>query len=703
MTQLLLLALHSWTGTESMTSAKEEVAFLTSALHQPIGLAPNLAKEVIYLRTNGAEPAVVLHALATALHASVIHVKSGLAIKRTAHDIAEILQTQTKDRADWITATKKRQAEFRKLQFPEGLVPAKVEAELDRELHHFEDITQGKSHKLPEEFVFASFSPSSELLFALIERLGEQVIGQLPSDRICTFESPAGPGTRRLPDCSDLLENYSSSVQSLSAITLSQYAQSQLKGTSLLRVITAAQSGTSVQPAVIRLSVMPSQGSIGFWLELYDQAGALLDEGFLGASQQRPFLSTIEADRVATKGTLDKWVSLSADARAAATIASYQRLQSPPECLIAPNSIEPLTLLVKEAMATLTGDATKKCVVADVPDEFLQLAGQSVVKERLDTTGFRKLVENSNALALIDTRTAMIWRPTDPEYVEAVRANRNSLGRYAKGILAKTSSRLRLESRLYYEAFPARWSWISPWSEAAINLLGRKTFDVFISPSLYPIIGAISDGDWEQLESGSVMTAGKLGVVSELLNWYQSDRPEPKRETGPVVDLYRHPEELYTNVSLESTPISVRTTKTPVVTVWGPNDKESGFWMPQDQLYSRFIPFQYEDPYTGNFVTTRKEFDEKCIATASFRKATQTDESIRVGLPGGYSIEAKLSADVSDPGAILTFADLPQEYKDNVWKVACDIAHEDAEVVRKHMSNPPAKTQPPAQNRVPPP
>lgn len=693
----LALAQSSTSSTGRIVSAAAEIASISSAMGRSVGITPSLAREMLFVQGGSARPEVLLNAVAAAVHASVVDKGATLLIMRTPSDSKAIRAGLVAERTRCIAAARKRIAAFRREHLPNGLREDDLAEEYRRETTRFDDELYGRKRSAPEEYALQQLLPCAQLLDDLVDRIGIEVLAAVPSGTPVVFESDPGPGVAALPDCSDLLADYQASMAPLEAVISGDAPGARPEWWQFGDV-------SNSRIGLVRLRVRAGSDFIAFDLELYDSSGRLQDKALFDATASRPLiLGASDSGRVFGVANAVR-IPVTAEVQPDGHLMD---LGSATPFYLSPDRVEPLNLFTNAAVASLVAGDDAGCVVADVPDSFLFTAARCIKAGELNCTAFRELVQSYEDFEKVTPPGATVRRPTDPEYVEAHRADRKSVARYARDLTESQSPKTRTRGRLFHEGFPAVWSWAGPWSNAA-DSISRSTDDAdqHISPGLYAVIGAISGGGWDELQAGSRLTAGDLGIVPELTQFLIGDPRVSPTAAAPKVDLYQqHPIDLYRGTDLARTAISLRSGKQRVVSAWPPKGKDTsdipGFWASADSVM-RMFPFRSFDPSTGGPAQTRQQFEQDCANEYNLRFGTEDSTDIVIALPKGYSVTMRLSSTFGDLGPAVTFADFPQALKDQIWQRGCENARKQFEQFQATLRNP-TTTPPTVGSSSPPP
>jgi hypothetical protein len=684
-----------------LVRAGAEVEAIGAELGQRIEISSRLANEMLYIENGAASPGERLVALAHALNASLTTQDYIETVARTAHDLKAIHAKRTSVRAAWIASRLKYAADYRLKRGGHDLNRQSLEREIDRESKAWGDVMSGRVRAPTEVMGIGNLLPCEQLLEALVFRIGERNLAAIPSGELRVYEDAVLPGSHSLPEFADLVSQYRSALRKLAVSGLSDRAAEEVKelNPNLAQLLGVFRE--DINPTRCRLVVDAGPVGMGIHLDIYEHTGRLMDSAYLWVFDKQPFLGGNQIADNAVGTTADTRVPLGPSELDGVRVMLGGHPTAARDWFSSPDKHEPLDLFARAAVSNLIAGSSGRCVVADVPDEFLTIAARCVTRGSLNCSGFRTLLEQCEGYERVDLGGDTVWRPTDPEYTESRRANRVSLARYTKQLMENGANIERLRAKAFHEGFPGVWEWAGSWVLSARNLSHMPNGSSGVSAKMYAVLGGISDSAWDELEAGATRTASQLGITEELLQLFDDESTSAQSDSRALSDLDKHPAELYTTLGIGDTPISLRKLTRRVVQKWTLGGNSGRGWSPIDRLPGTF-PFVSEDPVSGNLTPSRGDFEAKCSARFGFRFAVEDDVDVVIGLPQGCSLSRRLSVTRRDVTQDMGYGDLPQDLRDQIWAIACDTARRTAAKERQQLTTGQGQ-QTGGLSRVPPP
>lgn len=692
---------HSVSSAGIVTAASV-VQSLGAALGRRVEIPAKLGKEMLYIEAGTATPEVRLKALASALHASLIYERDSYRILRTASDLRAIHDGRTAERKSWMRIGLQRAAQFRSARLGSGPTANNLQQEIEREAKSYDDLLQRRTRLPHDYFGMADLLPCQLLLEGCAQRLGPTALAEVPTGESRVFESEPTQTALKLPDVSDLIEHYRVTMAQLGQLGIPETALRLASERAMALGLTSCMTGAFAGPLLTRLVSSSTPRGIGVELELYGMSGNLVDSASIPLSELEPLVSSLQAeDKLKSRDSIR--ISVGDDAQNAAHF--FQQLGGKLGDMYShPDQSEPLDFFVKAAVSWLVHDSLAKCVVADVPDDFADIAARCVNKGVLNCTAFLWNLKYSEGFEKVEVAGASVWRPTDPEYVEAHRTDRVALGKYAR-LLARADgeSKVRLQARLCHEGFPGEWAFGGWWLHAYEDATHTRPPMSNITLSMYRLLGGVSDGLWDRLEAGESLTAGQLGVTEELKQLLAGNSLTVQAGEVPITDLDKHALELYRGTAISETPISLRKTTARVVQRWMPGAQPPTNlpWAPAESL-SRLFPFARADIQSGEVLTARGDFEERCERHFAVYFANQENLDLRITLPKGCCLTGRFYSQAKDIQST-GYAELPQAVKDQIWQTACSMAQRDVQQLRKDALDGHSKSQATSTSALPPP
>jgi hypothetical protein len=664
----LILVVAGAVPTPRVLTLESVVSQLCQDLHKRISVEPRLGKKLVFISDPGSQPEPLLSSLATTVHASLVTTANGLRLQRTSGDLRTARKAEIAQRAGWIRARLDQVAKFRADRLSRGSFEAAYARELDAEARARENYHLGRG-LAPAAFFVNQLLPGEILIESLIRRIGVDQLATVPTGESQVYEDFPADSAFPLPDHADIVDQYV--ADSLPLERMSLPGQSTSPYLSHL-------GGPTRTPVKLRLRQLVERTRVIFNLEGFDSRGTRVLAADFFTQSKDPSRLPASIAREAMQKQDAVWETLSASAQGAlgwfsptASVTS----DNVPDWFLHPESGEPLNLFVAEALNGLASLEQSKPVMVDVDDAFWDAARLCCLKGRFCATGFRDILSESENYDRTETGWGVIWRPKNPELVEASLADRKVLGRAARALVFEQSDPLKPLSRLFYDASKSSSTLAWTWARKAVLFDAPDNGSLF-DESAYRMLGALPASVWNELENGKTVSAGQAENTDDVRNLLSGERYQTTGQ-GNLSDLKRHALELYSEHSVASTLISLHPMQSTVIRFWNQTAVEPKWWNPADVLFSMAgVRMEYlasgEPTPTGTFfvVSTQAEFEEKLGKSRKFRLAVEHDTVITLGLPEGRRIELRHRGAFTDLHPAGDYADLPAEFRDEVWNNA---------------------------------
>jgi hypothetical protein len=666
----VLLTLATVASQPQVVEVRDFLRTLSTEIGVPVTTTPALERQQIFVERAGASPKVTLKAVATALHARVIQSEQGIEIRRTDEDLKDLRQARTADRLGWLKRRLRTVDEYRKRRAG-AITPEGVVQELERQRQALDDLFSGKRQRL-EPVGAASLLPASVLVEQLAQRIGLEVLAALPSGPSHVYETNPVSTAKALPKCDDLLKAYAAAMKRFRNAEIPKPAREAAQRTGQTDVFVGWSSDEDA-PERLRLQVTALENVVSLRLEGFDRDGrrVLTSSLFAHPVEQLDNGPTILREAVPKNNA--HWVSLSPEALEAVGFSSREGLDKLPDWFIHPDKQEPMNLFVREVIAGLAEETKERCTVVQVPDSFWSSVLSCVQNKRVSIDALKTMMTMWTPFECKQEATYVVWRPRDPEIVEKRQADRKVLARFVQRIQADGIRDVRPIACLLHDASPAMGTLPDAWSfPVRVAAVRSWVSQGNLNPGLYRLIGGIPDAQWKRLLNGATMTAAELGITAELRQLFADDGAISVQGDGAFPDIFRHPNELYPRGDIESTPIRVDRSQTPVVRAWYGKDgkEEKSPWIDEEMFGqsligggARYIPIRGKPV----LFDTRATYAEN-HASLHFRRGVREATTMTIGLPRRLWIRVECPGWSSPTTKELRFGDLPATYREQLWQ-----------------------------------
>jgi hypothetical protein len=638
-------------------------------MRESVRISPKLASALVFLSGHETPPKVQLAALAEALHASVEQDRSGLLLDRRAEDSKRFEEGRVLERAAWIQKRIDGVARYRASLTGGELDASAVVGEVENAYQGSLDRASGRS--APSQPFFATeLLPSEGVLVSLVGSIGKDVLASLPTGTSQVWEDAPVSGAAQLPPYSEALAKYEREIAAFRASTISSSLSSELDWLHMGKFFTDWESD-SPPPVRMRLQVRAQDTEVLLLLCGFDTGG---NQRFMASMIARPVApwrpAAAVADEARARGN-GRAVELSESATEAAGMSLEKLVAKPPRWFSAPEQEDPLNAFVAEALGSLAGEEPDRCFAAQVSDTMWDDARICFCKGHFSPDAFKAVLLECSRYEREESPDRIVWRSKERLETSACVANRQALGNLARSVLSSKRVDLRTLAA-YHLALGGQPTCVATYWENALRLApGVFSFSGDATHAFYSLLGAISDVNWLQLESGAIRSNGQLGVVDQFADLLDEDQM-PVQANRQLPDVLRHPRELYPRGDIEGAPVTLSRIRHLMVGFQGPKGDGAMQWSEGAPVFPMITVA--DRPDTGRTLSmTRPQFEHR-LAEMHFQFGTQDEIVATIGLPSGAFERAGFKDAILATSAVLPFEELPQRTKDEIWQKACDSA-----------------------------
>jgi hypothetical protein len=653
-------------GTGGM-SMDATVAVLSVRLGKTVRVSKELARNLVVVEPKGFGPKEVLDALAASQFASVSPVKGGFMIERTPADRARMSQHRTSARAKWMT-DKLRRIEALRKEWGAGKSPGKayfaVAAKLDEQWQQLRAGNRTGVDQMSPTYAL----PVHDLLADLILRIGPERLAQIPSGLAAAYTSDGSNGTQKLPVHEDLLVRYQDQMRRLQEF-VPEDGQAKLAASNPA-VDSTLKSWTIATPAAkLRLLVAGGLNGLALNLQAFDVSGRSIAQINLDAGpvdgHQTPAELIRNTERLGSPALVDL---TDASAAAAEFDQKDQVIQGDlPQWFRQPDLQEPLNLFACEAMRALAGRAGDGPYILVLSDSLWSNARSCITGKRVNLDAFAQTIKQWSPYEQVQMGGWNVWRPLDTEWSEGSFADRKRLAKYVVDS-ERGGTNIRGLAKYFAQAssIPLGLSvtWNYRWQRARNAVLSGA------DPWVMAALGDISDSNWEFLNANVAMTVGQLGIGKPLQYWLSQDiRRIGEGAKGPS-DWERTPAAVWAGSSLDRLPFTLQSGNARLLRNWSSTSKEPGFGgLIADVANSFNIPIQDVDRggESPTVKISRAEFESRMQQNQLFRFADRVQADVRLALPDGSFVSARMFGAESSTSTVLRFFDLAPGLRDAIW------------------------------------
>lgn len=668
-------------------------------LGRPIAVQAVLSKKLLFISDPDYPPDKLLALVATAVHGSVRATPNGLTLERSSKDLAALRDAEHRERVDWILARLQDVAAYRKkASAAGGGLPQVVTRELNGRQTAMQNFSSHGGPR-PATLFPQQLLPSELLLEALIRRIGADELASIPPGRIVIYEDSPVDQAAPLPPDGDLIDQYLEASMPLDGISLTQDASAAIQRLRYAPFFSQVGKQTK-RPERLRLRVTSARTNLLLQLEGFDgeeKRVLLADFVTQGRMKGRPYTNIASEDK-AKGDALWSPISKATQVEIDRDLRSQISVGSPaPDWLVHPERTEPLNLFVCDCLGAFAAQTPEKCMVVDVDDFFWDFTRVCCSGERLCTTAFQDELGEMEDYERVEDATSIVLRPRTPEAVEATQADRKVLGRGIRDLIARNGDRLRTLSLLFHDASADRSPFAERLARDAMQIAPTSS-DELLGDRTYRLLGAISENAWGDLMAGRLATAAQDGVTDEMRDLLVSDTRAAFGDQV-VTDLKHHPIELYHEVPVGATQLSVKPREASVFR-WQSPGKPMGPWQPVGRLMV-LAPAAVRRLGNGHFILegTQDSFEQGLARGMLFQMASETQRIITIHLPEGRQMEIVGSAEPHDATPLGPYRDLPQTVRDKVYQDAKDFQEEQ---LTRAFANLRSDEQPPKGQAIPP-
>jgi hypothetical protein len=139
-----------------------------------------------------------------------------------------------------------------------------------------------------------------------------------------------------------------------------------------------------------------------------------------------------------------------------------------------------------------------------------------------------------------------------------------------------------------------------------------------------------------------------------------------------IPDQYLHPAELFGSADVGAAQIALNYSKPKVFKAWVMESKEPPeLWSPATALPGMFRVTAASSRSGPKVTVAREDAEADWSAKFRLRLADRASAELRIGLPRGLFIRGWLPQGTENETSVMTYADLSQDVKDEIWKDAC--------------------------------
>jgi len=654
---------------DGLITAEGEAQVLSAKIGKPIQVARALSKQILYVRRGTARPEDELAACLSALHASVVPEQDKLIVRQTQKDVARLRQARATERERWIQGALHEAKRYSESTSGSGLdrFLSQVSAD-DRALKDW----MSDKGPVPSKVIGPmQLLPAQALLQGILARVGLGEVAAIATYRSLVFESRPAGNARQLVDVSDLVDEYKSELAALGPIRLTEQQRAQFSKVRGERILAESQlRDASVSDVRFRAEATPD--AIWVRLELFDQEGRSIDYSDLLVRKSGRMITSQAVLMETLKNASNIAVPVPTGIKDA---VAFLRTPKPPlpAWFRRPDVTEPLSLLVKPLIEELVSHDTEPCSVVYASDKWFSLAFDCVQDGKINLTAFKTDLTEWSDFEHIDKASYSVWRPMDVEDEDASRIDRRELARFVSAFQTDTWVKAEVVAPLIHDHYPARCALLGDWwVKAQLSApRGSAVGQGNLAVSMFNLLGAISPVDLERLRSGSAMTANELGVTPEVSAVFEEDSLRSEGSSN-IPDRYQHPYELFPSADVGAVQIVLNYSNAKVLKAWMKGDKEPPeIWQAATGLPGMFRASAKPSPSGPLVVISRDQAEADWSAKFSFRLADRASAELRIGLPRGFFLRGWLPQGTENETAIMCYADLSQEVKDEIWKDAC--------------------------------
>jgi len=639
---------------------RDEVASLQARLHKKITVKRELAAHFLCVRANTQDAERELTAVAAALRATIVSTSDGLVIGRDAKQMEAARKQWADARTVWIQQKIDDVMKFGAAHEADKDPIGALKAGIELALRGNERVSKGDVSAYGD-LGLKELSPAGRLTIKVLDRLGSHSLAILRINKATIFESRPIGAALPLPQCEDLLQEYTASIEELRLYKLPPNLPP-----FVLPALIGIGSDFSA-PADIRVTVHPQRNYLAIVSEVFDAQGNLVGQSFLNpAAYAGPAVGDgiIVAQNKPIRESDD--VAIPDEILERSRVAHGQSATNPPPWFLHPIKIEPLSLDAGFGIESLAAADPSPCIVSDLNDELFSHSRDCVHGDKFNVKAFRAVLDQWDPYERVQGNGFSVWRPNypdDPEPMDRVALER---------LVGDSLSSGYIDSRQLAVLIQGGSPLFSFWNPELYKRLPEMHSPDMRLPQSLRLLGAISDADWRLLLTGRSQTGAQLGIVDNLTQFFNEATAIPALSKLP--DLYRHTAELFRGVDFGDTPIRITHTEEGVYRIYDQKQKRMGNWAPQ-------AGGVYELTTTARLVggvatldETRDQFEARMDGQYSFQTGTRSRQQFIIGLPRGLQATYDLPFPVTNLTDEPRYSDLPVRLSDITWKYASDAA-----------------------------
>jgi len=263
-----------------LVSFQQEIASLEARLHKKITTKRELWAHRLYIREDPSDPLRELRAVAMALRASVEATDTGFSLERKPKEMAAARAAWASRRAKWIQKTIDEALQARKANQADKDPVAAIQTTMAFMLKADEQFGKGDHNAFASTNRFA-LTPASGLLVSLINRIGAETLGALPTGKSVIYELKVAADGQALPPCENEIRAYEEGMSKAGAIKIP-------KDFPFPFLDAFAGIGSKSGPtSQIRLRVVPGAEAFFVAMECFGESGQVCGRAFMEGSRRR--------------------------------------------------------------------------------------------------------------------------------------------------------------------------------------------------------------------------------------------------------------------------------------------------------------------------------------------------------------------------------------------------------------------------------
>jgi len=657
----LLFAPSTETGIKPVSVLARE---LSIQIGKPIQVEKSLQDVLLLVEPGSSTPKSLLQNVATALHGSVVSKNDGLSIVRTQADVARDNQAICTERSGWITHRLNLNSDHRLELMRQGSASEMIASDFSSAIQQRDALVSGRTRDVAA-FNGAELLPETVLLESLLSKIGLSKLASLQGEDVAVYEDNPCAGELAVPEHTDLLDRYRTSVEQLDRREIPPQLLNNLQAAG--KASHFNNWGLPIEPGKVRITEIASWVGMEFLIEIFDGNGHRLGGSGLYAGNTKGPLATSFMLRSAESQKGAKWVQVSGVGLQAQMPTADPKSGKLPLWYYCPTKTEPLNLFVGSVLRGMADDRPGQPTIIVANDAMWNLARQCTVGTRISTDAFERALIDEFGYEKTELNGCTMWRPRDPAFAMLCHADRKALERFSGALEADGEVSLRSLSELFSESNADGLSLASTWSSMARLGRGSGALSCDRSPMFLKMLGKIPDEEWDDLMASKPVTLGQSGIAADFADYLVKDFTV-RTEGADVPDLFQHPAETLPNGPASGAIVKFNSHEVPVI-----QDGEMGTWIPQSVFETSRpsgVPLtsSFKD---GQFTVTTARSDFESAVTQTYRFGSRDELTILFQLTGNLYVSARVHGNVEPTSADLTYQDLPADLRDRIWANTC--------------------------------